>query len=132
MIFCRRVAALTLLSQRSPLGVICTYLSHLTLMSPTLSCVTSAGWLSGSCAQRRDQGVNGWWAFVAELSRTPGAVAKLAAVHLPDEAGLCRACGEPGRGTPHVAWPCSLYQMADHARSLLAEFLTGQETRPQR
>ena len=92
--------------------------------------VASSGWLSGSSAQRRDQGVNGWWAFVAELARTPGAVAKLAADHRADERGMCVACGEPGRGTPHVPWPCSIYQMADHARSLLAEFrTTQQETR---
>ncbi|HXV94215.1 MAG TPA: hypothetical protein VD813_13005, partial [Pseudonocardia sp.] len=54
-------------------------------------------------------------AFTAELATMPEVVARLAEAHAPDGAGLCRACGRPGRGTAHVPWPCSLARLAEAA-----------------
>jgi hypothetical protein len=56
----------------------------------------------------------------AELARMPALVARLLAEHVSDEHGLCRGCGRPGTGTPHVPSPCDLWIVADAARRLRA------------
>ncbi|HXV93945.1 MAG TPA: hypothetical protein VD813_11645 [Pseudonocardia sp.] len=59
-------------------------------------------------------------AFSAELATMPDVVAKLAQAHTADDAGLCRACGRPGRGTAYVPWPCPLARLAQAAQAAQA------------
>ena len=66
-------------------------------------------------------GPDAWRAFVAELAHAPDAVALLLNAHRPDERGLCRGCGSPGRGSPYRRWPCALFQLAQAAHSATGE-----------
>jgi hypothetical protein len=59
--------------------------------------------------------VSTWHDFAAELATMPDVIRKLAADHVADERGLCRACTTPGRGTPRVLWPCPMATLAAHA-----------------
>jgi hypothetical protein len=56
---------------------------------------------------------------VAELASAPDLVDRLIGIHAGDDAGLCVAgvCGRPGRGTPHLPWPCPTRRLADLARA---------------
>jgi hypothetical protein len=54
------------------------------------------------------------------LAEMPDVVEALIREHTPDERGLCRACGTPGTGTPHLPWPCPLRVIADTARRIRA------------
>ena len=56
----------------------------------------------------------------AQLARMPQVVEALLAQHVPDTSGRCRGCGLPGTGSAYLAWPCSLWLVADSARRLLA------------
>lgn len=56
----------------------------------------------------------------AQLARMPRVVENLLAEHLPDARNRCRGCGLPGTGSAYLAWPCSLWLVADTARRLLA------------
>jgi hypothetical protein len=56
--------------------------------------------------------------FAVVLADMPDVIAALLAEHVPDDRGLCRACGIPGTGTPHLRWPCPLRIIADTARKL--------------
>ncbi|GAA5115776.1 hypothetical protein [Pseudonocardia adelaidensis] len=56
----------------------------------------------------------------AQLARMPQVVEVLLAAHVPDARSRCRGCGLPGTGSAHLAWPCSLWLVADTARRLLA------------
>jgi hypothetical protein len=56
----------------------------------------------------------------AQLSRMPRVVEALLAQHVPDANSRCRGCGLPGTGSAYLAWPCSLWLVADTARRLLA------------
>ncbi|HXV93443.1 MAG TPA: hypothetical protein VD813_09110 [Pseudonocardia sp.] len=64
---------------------------------------------------RADRAWTSFTAFTAELATMPDVVARLAEAHVPDGAGLCRACGRPGRGTPHLPWPCGPARLAQAA-----------------
>ena len=66
-------------------------------------------------------GSDAWRTFVAELAHAPEAIALLLAAHRPDERGLCRGCGSPGRGSPYRRWPCALFQLAQAARGTVDE-----------
>jgi hypothetical protein len=55
-----------------------------------------------------------------QLARMPQVVEALLAEHVPDATGRCRGCGLPGTGSAYLAWPCSLWAVADRARRLLA------------
>jgi hypothetical protein len=46
----------------------------------------------------------------------PDVIAALLRIHVPDAIGLCRACGIPGTGTPHLPAPCPLSRIAEAAR----------------
>jgi hypothetical protein len=59
------------------------------------------------------------WPVAAQLARMPQVVENLLAEHVPDASGRCRACGRPGTGSAHLAWPCALWTVADTARRLL-------------
>jgi hypothetical protein len=54
------------------------------------------------------------------LAEMPDVIARLIAEHQPNERGLCRACGTPGTGTPHLPWPRPLAGTAEAARQLRA------------
>jgi hypothetical protein len=56
----------------------------------------------------------------AQLARMPHVVEALLAQHVPDANSRCRGCGLPGTGSAYLAWPCSLWLVADTARRLLA------------
>jgi hypothetical protein len=56
----------------------------------------------------------------AQLARMPRVVETLLSEHVPDAKGRCRGCGLPGTGSAYLAWPCSLWLVADTARRLLA------------
>lgn len=58
---------------------------------------------------------SGWLTFVAVLATMPDVRLKLRLDHSADEAGYCRSCLTPGRGTPLVPFPCSLRSLADAA-----------------
>jgi hypothetical protein len=55
-----------------------------------------------------------------QLARMPQVVENLLAKHVPDARGRCTGCGLPGTGSAYLAWPCSLWLVADTARRLLA------------
>jgi hypothetical protein len=50
----------------------------------------------------------------------PHVVETLLAEHVPDARSRCRGCGLPGTGSAYLAWPCSLWLVADTARRLVA------------
>jgi len=60
---------------------------------------------------------NDWTALTEELSKMPQLWRKLLDQHRPDPHDRCKACTTPGTGTPQARWPCSLWQLADAARS---------------
>ncbi|MCO1654276.1 hypothetical protein [Pseudonocardia humida] len=45
-------------------------------------------------------------------------VARLLSGHARTDDGLCAGCTRPGRGTPMLPWPCSLWTLARTARTL--------------
>jgi hypothetical protein len=55
-----------------------------------------------------------------QLARMPQVIEALLVRHIPDGKGRCRGCGLPGTGSAYLAWPCSLWLVADAARRLLA------------
>jgi hypothetical protein len=55
---------------------------------------------------------------VVALSGRKDVIERLTADHVPDAEGLCRACTTPGRGTPQKKWPCSLWTLANDARTV--------------
>jgi hypothetical protein len=59
---------------------------------------------------------------VSHLAAAPDLVVRLRAAHVPDAEGLCAAavCGRPGRGTPHLPWPCPTRVLADRALAVHA------------
>lgn len=65
-----------------------------------------------------------YWAFIAELARTPATFERLLADHSADAARLCRSCTRPGTGLTHVRHPCPLARVARHARDVAAGKLT--------
>jgi hypothetical protein len=56
--------------------------------------------------------------FAAALAEMPELIAALLRDHAPNHRGLCRACGLPGTGTPHLTTPCSLRRIAEAARTI--------------
>lgn len=58
--------------------------------------------------------------IAVQLARMPQVVETLLADHVPDAKSRCRGCGLPGTGSAHLAWPCTLWLVADTARRLLA------------
>jgi hypothetical protein len=56
----------------------------------------------------------------AQLARMPRVVEGLLAQHVPDANSRCRGCALPGTGSAYLAWPCSLWLVADSARRVLA------------
>lgn len=59
---------------------------------------------------------------VAELAEMPKLIAKLQVRHVGDGDGMCvdPVCGRPGRGTPHLPWPCPTRRLADLALTMRA------------
>ncbi|WP_214407064.1 hypothetical protein [Pseudonocardia lacus] len=57
---------------------------------------------------------------VAELAGMPKLVAALRLRHVSGEDGMCvdPVCGRPGRGTPHLPWPCPTRRLADLAMTM--------------
>jgi hypothetical protein len=62
------------------------------------------------------QGSEIWRASVEVLTTWPDLVESLMALHRPTSTGLCLTCAVPGGTQPDLAWPCSLWTLADTAR----------------
>jgi hypothetical protein len=56
--------------------------------------------------------------FAAALAEMPELITALLRDHAPNNRGLCRTCGLPGTGTPHLPAPCSLRRIAEAARTI--------------
>lgn len=53
-----------------------------------------------------------------ELAQLPEVVQRLLVLHVPDENRRCRACTQPGTGTPRAPWPCALHFYASAAQEI--------------
>lgn len=74
-----------------------------------------------------DRNARMWASFVAVLSTMTDVIERLSTTHVPDSDGRCQACTRPGHGTPYKPWPCSLWSLANDARSYRAR-ATGEAT----
>jgi hypothetical protein len=76
-----------------------------------------------------------WDHFARELATMEDAVTRLLMWHVPDpDTGRCTGCTTPGRGTPHLRWPCALWTLARSAQRIRSTWTsTGdQDTRRSR
>lgn len=57
---------------------------------------------------------------VSELATAPSLIDRLVGDHGAGEDGMCTSgvCGRPGRGTPHLPWPCPTRRLADLAHAV--------------
>ncbi|WP_214403116.1 hypothetical protein [Pseudonocardia lacus] len=59
-----------------------------------------------------------WLRIARELATLDDVVEQLLSRHARTDDGLCACCTRPGRGTPMLPWPCSLYSLARTAQVL--------------
>jgi hypothetical protein len=69
-----------------------------------------------------------WASFVEEMSTNSELIAKLLSEHVATPSGMCSVCTRGGRGTPYLRWPCSVWRMAQAARSVRRRLNGGAST----
>jgi hypothetical protein len=71
------------------------------------------------------RGADAYRPIAQELATNGHAIATLLAQHTANSDGMCSACGRPGTGFRHIAWPCPVAALALLAKDIRDGKLTA-------
>lgn len=76
-------------------------------------------------ADSEDPNVQRWKSFVRELATNGELTTQLLITHVRTADGLCAACTRPGQSTSCRPWPCSMWLLAEAARTFRGTLSEG-------
>jgi hypothetical protein len=66
-----------------------------------------------------------WTSFVREMATNTDLTTQLLIAHVPAGNGRCAACTRGGYGTSLLAWPCTVWKLAEAARAFRRTLAQG-------